>query len=115
MQELDVTWNRLIRIWWLFFWRGAVGGFAFGFVAGFIIGLIAGVLGLGPMEKVRLFAGIAGYIAALVWSAFVLRMALKNHYSDFRIALVLAEPRRAEFMSAQPTPPHSPASSTSRR
>ena len=40
MQELEVTWQRVARIWWLIVWRALLGGTLLGAAIGFIIGFI---------------------------------------------------------------------------
>jgi hypothetical protein len=86
MGEVELTWNRSMRVWWLFVWRTMIGGFFFGFVVGFIAGFLNTVLGK-PLEG-NVLGAILGWVASMIWSTFVMRMALKKHYRDFRIVLV---------------------------
>jgi hypothetical protein len=95
VQELEITWSRVIRIAWLLLWRCAVGGAVVGFVSGgvlgFIIGFIASVTGVPrdmSLSIIRSVAAIVGGLLGLVWTCVVVRMALRKEFSDFRLALV---------------------------
>ena len=79
IQELDLTWSRVMSVWWLIFWRGSIGALLVGGVIGFIIGFIFGVLRI---------PGIPGGIGGLLWFVLVVRMALGKKYQGFRIALL---------------------------
>ena len=85
MQELELTWSRVMSVWWLIFWRGSIGALLVGGVIGFIIGFIFGVLRI-PMDP--LIPGIPGGIGGLLWFVLVVRMALGKKYQGFRIALL---------------------------
>jgi hypothetical protein len=84
MHELEITPSRLLKIFWLFTWRAMIGGFLIGFVFGFIIGVAGRIAGF----QSNLIAGAGGVLLGLIWSIFVMKMALRKNYSDFRIALV---------------------------
>ena len=86
MQELGLTWNRTMRMWWLLAWRMVVGGAIFGALAGALGALISIFTDL--LEYADVFGGILGYIAGVGWSTFVVRMMLRKKYADFRVALV---------------------------
>jgi hypothetical protein len=85
LQELEVTFSRVISVWWLLVWRSMLGAVVFGGIAGFIVGVAFGVLQL-PFDS--RFPGIAGAIAGFVWFIVVVRMALRKKYETFRIALL---------------------------
>ena len=87
MQELEITWPRSMSIWWLLLWRGAVGGLVIGFILGFIIGLVGALAGW-PIEAISVASTLVSGLAGVVWSMFVVRMALRKKYGDFRLALV---------------------------
>lgn len=100
MQELEITWRRVIAIAWLIMWRGAIGGAVIGAVIGFIIGAIIGFVGammkVPPDQSkslVTILAGTAGLVWGLAWYCIVVRMALRKKFSGFRVALVQANPR----------------------
>ena len=87
MQELEFTWGRSMRVWWLMIWRGAVGGVVFGVVVGAITGVVIGTLE-GSIQTITIVSAALGYIVGIVWSVFVVRMALAKRYKEFRIALI---------------------------
>jgi hypothetical protein len=87
MQEVEITLGRLLRVYWLFVWRAAIGSALIGAVVGFVIGFIMGAAGA-AREQVVLTTSIAGAIVGLIWSLAVLKMALEKPYKGFRIALI---------------------------
>jgi hypothetical protein len=86
MDEPVLTWNRSMRVWWLIIWRTMIGGVVFAAAVGFVAGFINALVGK-PLNA-AILGGILGYLVSLVWSAFVVRMALKKRYRDFRFVLV---------------------------
>jgi hypothetical protein len=74
----ELTLQRLLSVYWLVAWRGYVGGAVLGAIAGFIWVMLGGTV-----EASSMVGGIAG----LVWSFFVLQMAFRKKYHDFRIVL----------------------------
>ena len=40
MQELEATWGRVLRVWWLIVWRSILGAIVIGGVAGGILGFV---------------------------------------------------------------------------
>ena len=87
MQELDVTWNRVLSVWWLIVWRAALGGAIIGAVVGFIVGFTEDEAGVTP-QTITLSSGIVGAVVNLIWSLFIVRMALRKKYGEFRLAMV---------------------------
>ena len=87
MQELEASWGRVLRVWWLMTWRSILGAIVIGGVAGGILGFVIGILQL-PVEIIAVGGPILGAVIGLVWWVVVVRMALRKKYSDFRIALV---------------------------
>jgi hypothetical protein len=89
MQELEATWGRILRVWWLIFWRGIVGGAVLGGVGGIIAGVVCSAIG--HVEQARLAASVVGGLLSVPWGVLVTRMALTTNYGGFRIALVPRE------------------------
>jgi hypothetical protein len=87
MQELEITWPRILRIWWLMVWRGLIGGVVLGFIIGFVIGFIGAMLGF-PEKEIIIFNVILGLLWGFAWAMVVTRMALRKRYADFRLVLV---------------------------
>jgi hypothetical protein len=90
MKELELTWPRVLRVWWLFMWRAVLGGFVFGGIAGFVLGFF-GVLAGMSLETIQLVSGALGLLIGIGWAIMVVRMALRKRYGDFRIVLVPRE------------------------
>jgi hypothetical protein len=63
MEELALTAQRLLSVWWLILWRGSLGGWILGFVAGGIAGFIVGAIGHPEL------AAVAGGYAGLLGTA----------------------------------------------
>jgi hypothetical protein len=89
LQELEITWERIISVWWLIVWRGVLGAVSIGFVVGFIMGAVMGAAGV-PLQTIQSVSGIVGLFIGLAWGIVVTRMALQKKYKGFRLALVPA-------------------------
>jgi hypothetical protein len=100
MKELELTWNRTLRMWWHLFWRAFLGGGVIGGVAGFVVGFIRALAGLD--QYALIVTGVIGYAISVVWLKFVLRMMLRRRYADFRLASV-------PIVGANDIRPNSPA------
>ena len=83
MQELDVTWQRVLSVWWLVVWRAALGGA----IIGAVVGFTEDEAGVTP-QTITLSSSIAGAVVNLIWSLFNVRMALRKKYGEFRPAMV---------------------------
>lgn len=69
-----MTYSETLVVWWSFFWRGVLAGFAAGAAAGFAVGVVAGLMGV--PENGAIWGGIAGWIVGLPVSVWALRAAL---------------------------------------
>lgn len=87
MPELEPTWKRALSIWWLFVWRGIVGAVLLGGVIGAFYGVLAFILGL-PENVMTGIGGGVGMVIGVIWSIFVMRMALRKQYRHFRLAVL---------------------------
>jgi hypothetical protein len=86
MQELELTWSRVLKIWWLLIWRGQLIAILIGFLLGFVWGVVVSSIGRADLAET---GGTAiGAAVGLVWGMFAVRMALRKQYADFRLALV---------------------------
>ena len=86
MQDVEPGWDKVMRVVWLLTWRGLLGGVAIGFILGLAINMGLG-LGFGVMLNANI-NGAMGLVVMLIWWPFVVRMALKKRYRDFRIVLI---------------------------
>jgi len=78
-----MTWNRVLRIWWVIAWRGLVGYMLSTWL------LLAFVVVVQQATDNPL-AGILAILALAAppfWSIIAIRMALKKQYAGFRIEL----------------------------
>jgi hypothetical protein len=92
--ELEVTWARVVRVWWALFWRGLLAMLAAALAGGgvgFVVGFILGVLGT-PIPTIQVICGFLGAILGLFISFVPVRLILARDYGDFRLALVPREP-----------------------
>jgi hypothetical protein len=87
MHEVEMTPERLMRVWWLLAWRGLLGGWIIAVTLAFLIGEAGGRLGI-DFPMVAAIATALSWLAGLTWGFFVVKMALKKNYQDFRLALV---------------------------
>jgi hypothetical protein len=85
MQEVELTAQRLLSVWWLIFWRGTIGGMILGFLVGGIIGFVMAIAGSASLAAAA--GGYAGLTVMPFWGLLVVYMALRKNYKGFRIAL----------------------------
>ena len=95
--ELEITWNRVLRVWWSYLWRNLiciVVGMLLGMVFGFIVGFIMGAMGFPPRVIVFVTAPI-GFVMGLAISIVPMKMILGKDYGEFRLVLLAnqAEPQ----------------------
>ena len=91
MQELEPSLPRTISVWWLIIWRGVLGAAIIGSIAGFIIGIVGAIVSVSPTTMAAT-GGFIGLPIGIVWMIIVVRMALRKHYRDFRLALIPRNP-----------------------
>ena len=86
-RDLELTWSRVLAVWWLIIWRTAILGSIALLVLGLILGFVLGALGVdrATLNLVGQIFGMAVYAFTIL---VTLRMALKKRYGGFRIALV---------------------------
>ncbi len=88
--ETDITWSRVVRVWWAFYWRMV----AVGLVGLAIVGLLEFLM---PMFGVPAAAGeslfwLVKYAVAIAASVAAMKLLLGKRFGDFRLVLVAAEP-----------------------
>ena len=86
MEQLELTLERTLPIWWAFLWRAFLVGFLAGFVLGFFAGVILGAAGApqlgGPV------GALLGFLAYFPVSLWAMKAALSKSYSNYAVALV---------------------------
>ena len=83
----EVTWRQVFSVSWLIWWRATAGAAAIALVAGFGLGFVLAMSGLHQEPWAARMGEGVGYLAAVIWFPFVIRMALRKHYMGFRIGL----------------------------
>ena len=93
--ELEITWSRVIRVWWAYLWRYLIAlivAIIIGAIIGFILGLVGAAIGI-PTGITALVAGILGGLLGLVGCIIPLKMILGKNYGEFRLVLLSTDPR----------------------
>lgn len=91
MQELELTWSQVIRIWWAIFWRWLVLNQFTVAVLGAVIGIP--LLLIGHREWVRADQwALASLIAYFPSAAVAVRLALKAPHKGFRVVIAAPPP-----------------------
>ena len=87
MEELEVTWERAVTVWWSVTWRSAVIGTLAALITGLGIGFFGGLLNLNQLFVSRLLrlAGVVCGISAAIWAV---KHVLAKKFRDFRIVLL---------------------------
>ncbi|AOY00240.1 hypothetical protein [Jeongeupia sp. USM3] len=94
--ELEMTWHRVIRVWWAYFWRALVltmtASALFGIVAGIVIATVLSKAGASTEIPQLVLASIAS-VVGLALSLLTMKFVLGCNFGEFRIALVSNSPR----------------------
>jgi len=88
--ELEVTWNRIVRVWWSFFWRSIIVlvlAFIGASVVGFIIGFTMRLLGF-PLMAVHFITAPVGFMIGLGASLVPWKLILGKDLGEFRLVLL---------------------------
>ncbi len=87
MEQVEVSWIRIAKIYWLVFWRGAIFLVLSTLIAGFFLRVI-----LSPFDVSEFaFVWIARVIGALIGvtvAMVVFRMIFDKMFTDFEVVLV---------------------------
>jgi len=88
--ELEITWNRAVRVWWSYLWRNLIAivvAMLVGGLVGFIGGLVMGALGA-SIETVQFVTAPMGAIIGLLISIVPMKMILGKDFGEFRLVLL---------------------------
>jgi hypothetical protein len=85
--SLDLTWGRVIPIWWAMVWRAFIVGTLMGAVAGAVAGALYVLIG-GPPTHSVVVGAIAGYVLSVPVSMWALRVGLRKRYRGFHVELL---------------------------
>ena len=86
-QELEVTWEHAVSVWWLITWRAVAGGLLIGAGLGALVGLIGAMLGTPPIGGTWA-SHLISLIVGMAWMIVCVRWALQKRYAGFRIAVL---------------------------
>lgn len=88
--EVEITWGKVIRVWWAYFWRNLVAiivAAIAGGIVGFIFGFVLGAMGVASSTIQYVIAPI-GVIIGLGLSVIPMKMILGKDFGQFRLVLV---------------------------
>lgn len=109
--ELEITFGRIIRVWWAWFWRNVLilifGLLPVSLAVGMIIGFLMGLAGLHP-GAIRGFSMALGMLLGAAASVVPIWLILGERYGNFRLVLVAAD-EADSVASAQEVPATSEA------
>ena len=91
--ELEITWKRVDRIWWAYFWRNLIAAIAAmicGGILGFIVGFVLSLLGVSAETGVLVTAPI-GIVLGSIISIIPMKMIIGKDFGEFRLVLLAKE------------------------
>jgi hypothetical protein len=103
--EVEITWGRVIRVWWAYFWRNLLAIFAAviaGAIVGGLIGFVMGAMGLN-ISAIQYVTASVGAFLGLSLSVMPIKMILGKDFGQFRLVLV-ASPQATQRGGANATP-----------
>ncbi|PWW83169.1 MULTISPECIES: hypothetical protein [Prosthecochloris] len=89
--ELEITWGRVIRVWWAYLWRNLVAilvATILGAIVGGVMGAILYMSGVTSVETLQLVITPISIAIGLVISLFPIKMILGKDFGEFRLVLV---------------------------
>jgi hypothetical protein len=93
MYELELTWRRVLSVWWLMTWRGIVAAIVLALVT-FVNLRIAGDRSADEFAPISMLFSAFWVVFSVACPIFVTRSALTKHYSDFCLMPVTSIPPR---------------------
>lgn len=109
--ELEITWDRVVRVWWSYLWRSLICiliAMLIGMICGFIIGFTLGFIGF-PASLIRLVTGSIGFALGLAISILPMKLILGKDYGDFRLVLLA---KQDNFQPTTVQPAYTPLGSS---
>jgi len=91
--ELEVTWARLLRVWWEWFWRNlltTIGVLIVATVIGALSGVVLGAVGA-TEDTLQMVAAVIGTLVAVTATVIPLGLILNKDIGGFRLAIVSRE------------------------
>jgi hypothetical protein len=91
--ELEITWKRVVRIWWAYFWRNLIALIASlicGGIVGGIMGFVGSLLGV-PLETILLVNMPISFVLGSIISIIPMKMIIGKDFGEFRLVLLAKE------------------------
>ena len=88
--ELEITWDKVVRVWWSYLWRCLIASVVAMIpccIIGGIIGFIMGAMDF-PILAIQLIAGLLGFMIGLGISVVPMKMILGKDFGEFRLVLL---------------------------
>ncbi len=86
MEPVEVTWRRVLRVWWSYFWRatllGALASILFATGAAYVL------VWLGYPGYTGQVGAMVGYLVTIPVSILCIKLLLGRSFSGFRLLLV---------------------------
>lgn len=114
MQELEITWERALHVWWAFFWRCIAYVLPGSLVLGVAIAVIASLFNI-DLEHYAWTLNALGFVVGFFVSWWVLKNILGKSFSGFRIALIASPSASTTARGPAPPPTSSDGSSNQDR
>ena len=88
--ELEITWNRAIKVWLSLLWRNAIAIIAAILIGALVGGIVGGVLGAAgvSIENIQVISSILGFILGLAISIVPVKLVLGKDFGEFRLVLL---------------------------
>jgi hypothetical protein len=102
--ELEITWSRVLRIWWSYLWRNLIAILVTVLIAGvlgFIIGFIMGAMGI-TVSVIKLVTAPIGFAIGLVISVVPMKLILGKDFGEFQLVLLANQPSAATATTSPP-------------
>ena len=88
--ELEITWERAVRVWWSYLWRNLIAVLASMVICGIlggILGFIGAIIHV-PSGALYVLIMIISFVIGLGISIVPMKMILGKDFGEFRLLLV---------------------------
>lgn len=88
--ELEITWGRILRVWWEYLWRSIltwIGLMVASVFVGIAMGIVMSYTG-SEIEALQPYIQAGGFLAALLSSIIPIGLILGKTFGRFRLVLV---------------------------
>ena len=85
-QIVEPNWNRVIPVWWSFYWRATLLGGILGAVLGGVVGFV--FASVGRADLAAMAGAVSGYILGIPVSMLCIKIILGKSFGGFSVRLV---------------------------